>query len=58
MKESYKDTVGLKEGFLRKPDLLSEDGIQMSLKTMWLHSFMADMLTGLAWDGAAAQTTG
>ena len=58
MKESYKDTVGLKEGFLRKPDLLSEDGIQMSPKTMWLHSFMADMLTGLAWDGAAAQTTG
>ena len=56
MKESYKDTV--KEGFLRKPDLLSEDGIQMSPKTMWLHSFMADMLTGLAWDGAAAQTTG
>lgn len=58
MTESDKDTLGLKEGFLRKPDLLSEDGIQKSLKTMWLHSFMADMLTGLAWDGAAAQTTG
>lgn len=42
----------------KKLDLLSEGGIYMSLKTTCLHSFMADVLTELAWNRAAPQSTG
>ncbi|XP_042804214.1 NKG2-A/NKG2-B type II integral membrane protein-like [Panthera leo] len=49
LKKITKNIIEVKDGSL-KPGLLSEDGIQISLKTMWLHT--ASRLTGsLDWPG-------